>query len=733
MLYSVNEFCKYVKTDVAGFVSEMNVNGRQLGAKEIPHLESSYTAMSRVFTSAMKKNPEFGNVMIGSTNVLPEYRLPSTPAWCDIVLLGKGECRQQVVIIELKDWQPNDQDRPGSKEGLIYHNGMDGHHPADQVKGYVEYCRAFHSAIADYNADVDGCVFFSDKIDTTPYKASPNDQLTKDYPVFNTKEIDSLADYITDRIKEGDEQFAVSFENGYYMQNKQILKQVAQTLAKKSSTVRPFVLLDKQKEGFLKVMKQLDERIHDGKKQVIIVEGPPGSGKSAVAINLWIEAVQRYIDVTKHERKNIVFVTTSSSQSNNWEEIFDLYGGRYGANKLILKANSFNPGMSGSKMGDLWFPLFSSLDEKYVLDAEKGKLRRDCYREFTDYMVENGYARNYKDNLHFLSIVDEAHALIDPSSPRFKANKNGGWCYNMGPQAYHIIRESQVSVFLTDGKQAFRDIETTTSADIERIAAEAGAEVTKVSLAGMQFRCAGSEEYVEWVDKLLTNHPSDNYRTWKDKLQMTIVDYPSDMDEFLQDKLKEGNTARILSSYTREWVSYTKSFKMLPIHQKDAPYDFVLEDKNRTLFKRHWNNASDYSVFIQAKEGSSMAEDPLCEVGCPYVVRGFDYDYIGLLWLEDLVWRKDRWVINAEYAVETAQISVRSEALKEQAKLRGLKASQKIFITSFDAINPDAPASTAFYESISQAYRILLTRAIKGMCIYVKDEETREHLRELLK
>lgn len=732
MLYSVNEFCKYVKADVAGFVSEMNVNGRQLGAKEIPHLESSYTAMSRVFASAVKKNPEFGNVMIGSTNVLPEYRLPSTPAWCDIVLLGKGDSRKQVVIIELKDWQPNGQDRPGSKEGLIYHNGVDGHHPADQVKGYVEYCRAFHSAVAEYDANVDGCVFFSDKIDTSPYKTSPNDRLTEDFPVFNTQEIDTLADYITDRIKAGDGQFAVSFENGYYVQNKQILKQVAQTLANKSDTVRPFVLLDKQKEGFLKVMEQLDARVTDEKKQVIIVEGPPGSGKSAVAINLWTEAVKRYIDVKENERKNVVFVTTSSSQSENWEEIFEQFGGRYGAGKLILKANSFNPGMSGSKMGELWFPLFSGLDEKYVLDAEKCQLRRDYYREFTDYMVENGYAKNYKDNLHFLSIVDEAHALIDPSSPRFKANKNGGWCYNMGPQAYHIIRESQVSVFLTDGKQAFRDIETTSSSDIERIAAEAGAEVTKVSLAGMQFRCAGSKEYVEWVDKLLTNHPSDNYHTWKDKLQMSIVDYPSDMETFLRDKLKSGDTARILSSYTREWVSYTKSFKMLPVHQPDAPYDFILDDKNGTSFKRHWNNASDYSVFVQAKEGSSMAENPLCEVGCPYVVRGFDYDYIGLLWLEDLVWRKDRWMINVDHALETAQQACRSKAIDEQVKLRGLKASQKKLITSFDAIDQNAPATTAFYESIVQAYRILLTRAIKGMCIYVKDKETRAHLRELL-
>jgi predicted RNase H-like HicB family nuclease len=37
-----------------------------------------------------------------------------------------------------------------------------------------------------------------------------------------------------------------------------------------------------------------------------------------------------------------------------------------------------------------------------------------------------------------------------------------------------------------------------------------------------------------------------------------------------------------------------------------------------------------------------MHTDPLCEVGCPYAVRGFDFDYLGLLWLGDLLWGDGR-------------------------------------------------------------------------------------------
>lgn len=36
-----------------------------------------------------------------------------------------------------------------------------------------------------------------------------------------------------------------------------------------------------------------------------------------------------------------------------------------------------------------------------------------------------------------------------------------------------------------------------------------------------------------------------------------------------------------------------------------------------------------------------MHEDPLSEIGCPYVVRGFDFAWIGIIWLKDFIYRKE--------------------------------------------------------------------------------------------
>jgi DUF2075 family protein len=72
-----------------------------------------------------------------------------------------------------------------------------------------------------------------------------------------------------------------------------------------------------------------------------------------------------------------------------------------------------------------------------------------------------------------------------------------------------------------------------------------------------------------------------------------------------------------------------------------------IHNGSERIWSRVWNfvprAGTDYTAFIQAAPGSKITEDPLYEVGCPYAVRGFDYDYVGILWLNDLLWRRSGW------------------------------------------------------------------------------------------
>ena len=727
MIYTVNQFCNYVEQDLNGFIEELSYEtSRCMTDMEKRNLSESYSQVSQMLAIAKQKRPAIGNVNIMTTDLLLEYKLPAASAWCDLVMIGKGYGQKQVVIIELKNWLKNDTDAPGAREGLILHKGIQHHHPADQVKGYTEYCQRFHSAVQDEKAKVSGCVYFTKDIDLAPYEAYPNATLTEEYPLYNTLKAEALADYINDRIEENDSDFAVKFVDGYYKQDRNILRQVAKTFS--TSDARPFVLLDEQRRGFSLVMNEVENNRNKAEKLVFIVSGPPGCGKSAVAVNLWFESVLRF---TMHEDiGNVVYVTTSASQNDNWTKIFADAAGRRVARNFVIKATSYSPGMTGATMVSKYLSIFKGISSKYIGENSQGgeTLKKEYFEDYTNYLVEHNEARNYKDDLHFMSIVDEAHALVNPLAEGFSMAQ--GWCNQMGPQAYHIIRESKISVFFTDEAQSFRDQETTSIDDIKLWANRLGAKIVEISLADMQFRCAGSKDYVDWVSHLFDKSPLRNVNLWNNHFSVKLVDSPFALDEHLQTYIDQGdNSVRLLSSYSREWLTGNL---FDPDHlQDDITHDFVLRDEDGRRYKKRWNYSKDYGVFVQANSGK-MADNPLCEVGCPYVVRGFDYNYLGILWLNDIVWRKEKWMIDLKYAQETANKFTKSRALKEQQEyLRSLGIRNRE-IRWVEADNPRFPKTREFFQTIKQAYRILFTRAIKGVFLYIEDKETREYVRSLL-
>lgn len=729
MLYTVREFCSYVQDDLNCLIDEVAGITRYVSDEEKKAYAGSYPVVASMLAQAMKRQPAIGDAHISTTELLLEYKLPAASAWCDLVLLGaNAENRKEVIIVELKNYQKNQDDAPGSYEGLMMHKGSVIKHPADQVKGYTEYCRRFHSVVLDEGAEVNGCVYFTQPIDLQPYRLAPNDRLTAEYPMYNTESSDRLAEYVTSKICKGDEAFAASFVNGFYKQDRNILRQVAENLSANSATARPFVLLDEQRLGFNLVMQTLEQRVKDGKKEVIVVQGPPGSGKSAVAINLWIESVMKYSK--EKDCGNIVFVTTSSSQSDNWKMTFDKYGKKYHASQVVLKISSFNPGFNEAKVKQMIYPYFAEKEEKYVLSHKDRRLNIKYFREYLQYILDNHLEKNYKRNLHFMSVVDEAHALINPTKEDFRSSNFCGWCCSMGPEAFHVINESQISVFFTDGKQSFRDNETTTIEDIKAWAEELGAHFSSVSLDGMQFRCAGSYEYVDWVENLFSEHPLHNVTKWADKFKVKVVDFPSEMEDDIRQYVNQGNAScRLMSSYTRKWISTAND----EMHSKLSEHDFVLDDKEGSKWKKYWNSGKHYDIYVQGSRGTMMNTDPLSEIGCPYVVRGFDYDYVGLLWLEDIIVRNGEWCLNLDYIEEKGFKSDKVKA-KEALKLAKKHGKYRGKVSGIIPSKLDGfPAVNMFFNAVTQAYRILLTRAIKGVTIYIKDEETRAYVRKLLK
>jgi DUF2075 family protein len=278
-------------------------------------------------------------------------------------------------------------------------------------------------------------------------------------------------------------------------------------------------------------------------------------------------------------------------------------------------------------------------------------------------------------------------------------------------------------MFLVDAEQSYRDNETTTPASIEKFASEfANTKVIRVSLEGAQFRCGGSKEFTDWVEGVLAPvRPVPSSTSWRrtpknlgGKFEFELVDSPRRLEDALRARHQQGASVRLVASYAREWVTKSEaSPHSLPDDRKDFYFELAREGSTEDWAKI-WNYApgQDYTYFVQGRQGTPIGNDPLCEVGCPYVVRGFDFDYIGLLWLPDLIWRGSEWRVDMSQVHETAW--PRTKAAAKRAKA-------------------DPAPMANLVQRVRRGYRILLTRAIKGAYVWCADPETRDQLGSLLR
>lgn len=697
MMMSVRDFNALALDDVDSLVRRLQKQTGRTGQEEAHAWRSSLGFVARCLDDA-----DLGDFHVHLAehggDVSLEYRLPASASWCDLVLLGQGETNPAAVVLELKHWDLTG-DRPGPRPGLVWHRGELELHPSEQVRGYAEYCRYFHSAVQESGATVAGCTLFTRSNATSPYTSSPHEELTREYPVFGTDATDSrdrLPAFLRRHLRRPDRDFASDFENGRYTQDRGFIRNVASAILEKE---RPeFVLLDGQARGYERCLETIERVLAAGgnQKAVVLIEGPPGSGKSVLAARLWATLAQ-----DERLTGNVVLVSTSGSQKSNWQRLFENVVNKNAARNIVLPANQYNPGLS-----PIWVKEQREKGKGVTIESWRANL--ELFRR----LKGNG---RIEDDAFTVSIVDEAHALIDPTAPGANGVSPSGWAMHAGPQAWHIIRASRISIFLLDSAQSYRDNETTTSASIRRFAEDHGATLQDtISLADHQFRCAGSKEYVDWVDRLLTRETAS---TPEPAAQMTfpvtLVDDPGHLDEALRRHREEGSSVRLLSAYGREWKTRDSLRPhALPGRDKDFHIPYV-RDGLRTEWSRVWNYApkQDYTLFIQAPDGSEMHRDSLSEIGCPYVVRGFDWDYIGVLWLSDLVWRDDRWVPQIDHIHESAWKKTLGAAKNEY------RSGQQ------------GPATRDLAQRAARGYRILLTRGIKGAYLWCEDEETREHIR----
>ena len=285
-------------------------------------------------------------------------------------------------------------------------------------------------------------------------------------------------------------------------------------------------------------------------------------------------------------------------------------------------------------------------------------------------------------------ILDEAHRIRETSVNRYTRKEQRE---QARPQIHELLSAARVPVFLLDEHQVVRPGELGTVQDIERYSAALGIDVERIDLDD-QFRCGGSQRYVDWVLRLLGLEPGGPVPWAGDEgFEVGVVDSPFELDHVLGRHHSDGYTARIAAGYCWPWSD--------PRPDGTLVDDVVIDD-----WSRPWNLRGERSVG-GAPPSALWASDPagFGQVGCIYTAQGFEYDHAGVIIGPDLVWREGRWV--------TVRDANRDPDFKSRAKV------------------PDED----FDRLVRNVYKVLLTRGMRSVHIYSTDPQTRDFLRSLMR
>jgi hypothetical protein len=277
----------------------IKATGRTTGKSEIDSWINSLQYMERVLGD---------DGIPGDAGVAIEYHLPQTSKRIDFILTGKDPRRRETaVLVELKQWQQaslTDQDAIVTTR--FKHGEHPTPHPSYQAWSYKRLLEDFNQTVQEDSIQLSPCAYL--------HNYEPDDVITNDFyreytskaPVFLKNDALKLREFIKAHVKYGDKnRIMYRIDHGKIKPSKNLADQLASMLKGNQE----FILIDDQKIVYETAIK-LAHKSSAANKNVLIVEGGPGTGKSVVAINLLFELTQRQLVaqyVTRNSAPRVVY------------------------------------------------------------------------------------------------------------------------------------------------------------------------------------------------------------------------------------------------------------------------------------------------------------------------------------------------------------------------------------------------------------------------------------------
>ena len=304
-----------------------------------------------------------------------------------------------------------------------------------------------------------------------------------------------------------------------------------------------------------------------------------------------------------------------------------------------------------------------------------GKQAAQQFKYFNQYPVE-------QENSLDVLICDEAHRIRETSVHRYtpKTQRSGK------SQVEELMHVAKVSVFFIDDLQVVRPGEVGSAELVRMEAEERGADLFEYQLKA-QFRCGGSEGFINWVTNTLEIEDTANpFWDPAEEFDFKIFETPDELYDAIRAKAEEGLSARLMAGFCWPWSASNSDGSLVD--------DVVIGD-----FAAPWNARPESTGLMKGipkAENWATQDGGIDQVGCVYTAQGFEFEYAGIIFGPDLVYREgEGWIGQRD------------------------QSEDKIVRNSADD----------FVDLVKNTYRVLLTRGIRGCYVHFMDEETEKHWR----
>ena len=230
-----------------------------------------------------------------------EYMLPRSSKRIDFIITGKSEMKSNsMIIVELKQWQEvKKTDQPGVVRSFVGGGERELTHPSYQAWSYAAYLEDFNEVVTRENISIKPCAYLHNCISADEIRDPIYKEDLDKAPLFIREDAHKLSDFIKAHVRYGDtDGIMYKIDKGTIKPTKKL----ADAFSSMLKGNREFVMIDDQKLVFEKALSLADKSTAN-KKNVFIVHGGPGTGKSVVAINLLVNLIGKKLN-TQYVSKN---------------------------------------------------------------------------------------------------------------------------------------------------------------------------------------------------------------------------------------------------------------------------------------------------------------------------------------------------------------------------------------------------------------------------------------------